>query len=62
MNLLERKEEGYRHPHFYIIWRTGLEAGFSHDEIKDAIRWFNTNNCVPAHPSDVLEKKLRSFK
>ena len=61
MNLLIRRGEGQRHMHIFILWRSGLKAGYDPEIVKDAIRVWNRAQDIP-HEEEVLESKLRSMK
>ena len=61
MNLMRKCREGQRHTHMYIIWRSGLRAGFDPETVKESIRNWNNMQDIP-HREDVVEKKLEGFK
>ena len=62
VNLMTAKTEGSRHMHFYILYKRGLEAGLTPDEIFDDIRWYNETLCDPPHKVSDLEKKFCGFR
>ena len=62
VNLMTPKTEGSRHMHFYILYKRGLEAGFTPEEIFDDIRWYNETLCDPPHAISDLEKKFGGFR
>jgi hypothetical protein len=61
MNLLAKKDCGLRHTHMYILWNRGIEAGYSEEEVADAIHWWNNRQDQP-HTYAVVEQKLKGFK
>jgi len=61
MNLLLKRGEGQRHLHIFILWRSGLKAGYEPETVKDAIRMWNRAQAIP-HEEHVMESKLRSMK
>jgi len=61
MNLMAKRGVGARHKHMFILWRSGLKAGFDVETVKESIRNWNTHQDTP-HAPDMIEKKLGSFK
>lgn len=60
-NLLAKRGEGQRHTHIFILWKSGLKAGFDAETVKDAIRMWNRSQEMP-HTESMVESKLRSMK
>lgn len=61
MNLMAVRDEGGRHGHMYILWRSGLSAGFDRETIKDSIRRWNEQQPNP-HTNYMVEQKLKGFR
>ena len=62
MNLTQRRDEGGRHLHFFILWQQGLRSGLDEDDVADDIIWYNENYCYPPHFIDDVWRKIESFK
>ena len=61
-NLMYRRGEGGRHPHLYILWKRGLDAGMEPEDIHEDLRWWNQRFALPPHDLPTLETKLRGFR
>tara|TARA_R110000822_G_scaffold216824_1_gene351371 strand:+ start:84 stop:866 length:783 start_codon:yes stop_codon:yes gene_type:complete len=61
VNLTSPRDEGGRHLHFYILWKQGLRAGLSEDQIAEDILWYNRNFCYPPHHEQEVLRKIGGF-
>ena len=59
-NLFAKRQQGQRHMHMYILWRSGLRAGHDPEHVKDLIRKWNDQQDTP-HSPDAVEMKLRGY-
>jgi hypothetical protein len=62
INLASPRSEGGRHMHMFILWKRGLKAGYSPEEIESHIRMWNETMADPPHDERLVTKKLRGFK
>jgi len=60
LNLMERRGVGQRHLHMYIIWNSGLRAGFDNDVLEESLTGWNDRQDDP-HSNEMLAKKIESF-
>ncbi len=60
-NLMRKAPVGGRHPHMFIIWKSGRSAGFDEETVKESIRVWNDQQEQP-HDEESLQKSLRTFK
>lgn len=60
-NLMRKVGVGGRHPHMFIIWKSGVDAGFDDETIKESIKVWNSQQDRP-HDEESLQKSLRTFK
>jgi len=60
MNLLLKRGVGERHLHMFIIWKSGMAAGFSEDAVGTAIKEWNAAQDDP-HSESMVETKIAGF-
>jgi len=61
MNCMQKRNEGGRHSHMYILWQSGKAAGLDKETITEMTLWWNYQQDTP-HRSSVVEDKLRRFR
>lgn len=61
LNLMQQRGVGQRHMHLFICFRAGMSAGFTEEEVREALLEWNARQDNPHKEADV-EKKLRGFK
>jgi len=61
VNLTAPRDEGGRHLHFFILWKQGLRAGLSEDQIAEDILWYNRHYCYPPHHEQEVLRKIGGF-
>ena len=62
LNLLQRRGEGGRHMHLFILWQSGRAMGLDRDELESALHWWNDTKTDTPHTSSMMAKKLKGFK
>jgi len=60
MNLLLKRNVGERHLHMFIIWKSGMAAGFSEETVGAAIKEWNAAQDDP-HTESAVESKIAGF-
>jgi len=61
LNLTSHRDVGGRTPHFFILWKQGIRAGFSEECIAEDILWYNDNYCHPPHHEEYVKGKVWGF-
>lgn len=61
LNLLAKRDVGHRHQHCFILWTTGLQAGFDAETVRESILTWNSNQDTP-HTDAMMTKKLEGFR
>ena len=61
LNLLQSRGVGGRHSHLFILWKSGMAAGFSTDTVHEAMRVWNDNQNEP-HTEAVMDQKMKGFR
>jgi hypothetical protein len=62
MNLLSYRGMGGRHPHIYILFKSGQKAGLDRGEIEECIHWWNNRMTEEPHSHRAVEQKLKGIR
>lgn len=61
MNLLSYRGMGGRHPHIYILFKSGQKAGLGRAELEECIHWWNNRMTEEPHSHRAVEQKLKGI-
>lgn len=62
MNILAERDCGQRHPHLYIIFKSGQSAGYSREEVEECAHWWNQVWTTVPHSYEAVERKLKGMR